>query len=115
MCVFFIDNYDTGRDAGAVEEVSWQADDAFDETVFDEILADCSFGVTSEEDTVGKDDSSLPPAFKRPNDVEQESVVAVLGRRDAVLETFKLVVFWSRPFDQALSEKGGFTTAKSKV
>jgi hypothetical protein len=61
--VLLVDDDDAGGDAGAVEEVGGEADDAFDVSPADEIAADFGFGVASEEDAVGEDAGSFAAAF----------------------------------------------------
>ena len=43
--VLLVEHQDAGRDAGAVEEVRGQADDALDEALADEVAADVGLGV----------------------------------------------------------------------
>jgi hypothetical protein len=51
-----------------------------------------SASVAAEQHAVGQDDRALAGALERLDQVQQEGVVAVLGRRDAVLEAAELVV-----------------------
>src|SRR5690606_33831145 len=78
----FVDDDDAGGDAGPVEEVLREADDALDEAAADELAADGGLGVATEEDAVGEDDGGSAGRFERGDDVEEERVVALLGRRD---------------------------------
>ena len=41
---------DDGLDAGAEEDILWQANYGFEVVVFDEVLADCTFFTASEQD-----------------------------------------------------------------
>jgi len=81
--VFLVDDDDAGGDAGAVEEVGGEADDAFDVALTDEIAADFGFGVASEENAVGQDAGSFAPAFEGADDVEEVGVIALFGWRGA--------------------------------
>ena len=50
--VLLVDDDDAGGDAGAVEEVGGQADDALDEAALDEVAADVGFLVAAEQHAV---------------------------------------------------------------
>ena len=58
----------------------------------DDALADGGLGAAAEQHAVGVDDRALAGALEAGQDVQQEGVVAVLGRRDAVLEAAEVVV-----------------------
>ena len=58
----------------------------------DEILADIGLPVAAEQHPVGQDDRALALALERGDEVQQESVVAVFGRGNAVGEAPKAVV-----------------------
>ena len=90
--VFLVDDQDAGRDAGAVKKVGGQADNALDEAALDEILANIGLPVAAEQHPVGQDDRALALALERGDEVQQESVVAVFGRGNAVGEAPKAVV-----------------------
>src|SRR5207248_1186158 len=90
--VLLVEHNDAGWDAGAVEEVGWQSDDAFDIAALDEGLADRRFGVASEEDTVRQDDRGFPSALEGLENVQQEGVVAVLLGRSPELEAVVVVL-----------------------
>ena len=61
--ILFINHYDAGGDAGAVEEIGRQANDAFDVAAFDDILANLGLGIASEKNSMGQDDGSLAGTF----------------------------------------------------
>ena len=61
--VLLVNHHDAGRDAGAVEEVGRQADDALDQTALDQVFADAGFLVAPEQHTVGQDNRALPRAL----------------------------------------------------
>ena len=84
--VLLVDDQDARRDAGAVEEIGGQADDALDEAAPDEVAANVRLPVATKEDAVGQDDRALSSALQRRDQMQEECVVAVLGRRDAVGE-----------------------------
>ena len=88
--VFLVDDDDAGGDAGAVEEVGGQADDALDVAFADEGAADIGFGIAAEEDAVGQNAGAFAGALERADDVEQIGVVALPGGRRA--EGFEAVV-----------------------
>ena len=58
--VLLVEHDDAGRDAGAVEEVGRQADDALDVAALEQLPADRGFGVAAEQDAVRQDDAALP-------------------------------------------------------
>ena len=90
--VLLVEHDDAGRDAGAVEEVGWQADDALDVAALEQLPADGRLGVAAEEDAVRQDDRRLAGALERLQHVQQEGVVAVLLRRASELEAAVLVL-----------------------
>ena len=59
--VLLVEHHDAGGDAGAVEEVGGQADDALEVAGADELLADRGLGVAAEEHAVGQDAGGLCP------------------------------------------------------
>ena len=114
--VLLVEHDDAGRDAGAVEQVGRQADDALDVAALDDVAADVGLGTAAEQHAVRQNDRALAGALERGEDVQQEGVVAVLGRRDAVLEAADTRRWPGRGrCVQALSENGGLATTKSKV
>ena len=62
--VLLVEHDDAGGDAGAVEEVGRQADDALDVAALQELPADGRLGVAAEEDAVRHDDRSLAGALE---------------------------------------------------
>ena len=89
---FLVQHQNAGGDAGAVEQVGGQADDALDEAAPHEVLADHRLGAAPEQHAVRVNHRALAGALERGQDVQQESVVAILGRGDAVVETAIQVV-----------------------
>ena len=77
--VLLVEDEDAGGDAGAVEEVGGQADDALEDAGADEVSADDGLGIPPEEDAVGKDAGSFSGVLHGADDVEQEGIVALLG------------------------------------
>ena len=112
-----VEHDDAGGDAGAVEEVGRQADDALDVALRCTISrADVGLRTAAEEHAVRQDDRAFAGALEAREDVQQEGVVAVLGGRDAVLEAPVLVVgrieaAASRPW----SRTADWRPTKSKV
>jgi hypothetical protein len=82
--VFLVDDDDAGRNAGAVEQVGRQADDALDQAALDQVLADHGLGIAAEQHAVRQDAGALAVALERPHDVQQVGIVALLGRRLAI-------------------------------
>jgi len=62
--ILFIDDDDAGGDAGAVEQVGGEADDALDVAFADEIAADFGFGVAAKEDAVREDACAFAGGFE---------------------------------------------------
>ena len=68
--VFFVQHQNTSRDAGAVEQVGGQANNSFEETRFNQFLADDRFGIAAKQDAVRKDACAFAFLFHAANDVE---------------------------------------------
>ena len=81
--VLLVDDDDAGGDAGAVEEVGGQADDALDVALADEVAADVGLGVAAEQHAVRQNARAFAGALERADDVQQVGVVALLGGRRA--------------------------------
>ena len=90
--VFLVDDHDAGRDAGTVKEVSGQTDDAFDIALTDKIAPDIGLGIAAKQHAVGQDAGALASALERRDEVEEEGVIAILGRRNTVLEALVGVI-----------------------
>ena len=84
--VLLVEHDDAGGNAGAVEEVGRQADDALDVAAPDDLAADGRLGAAPEEHAVRENDRAFARALQGGEDVQQEGVVAVLRGRDAVVE-----------------------------
>ena len=110
--VLLVDDDDAGGDAGAVEQVGGQADDALDVALADEVAADVGLGIAAEQHAVRQDARALAGALQRADDVQQVGVVALLGgRRAEGLEALdRDRCSGSRPVLQRLSENGGLAT-----
>ena len=61
--VLLVEHHDAGRDAGAVEEVGRQADDALDIAALQQCLTDGRLGMATEQDAVRHDDCRLAGAL----------------------------------------------------
>ena len=84
--VLFVEHDDAGGDAGAVKQVRRQADDALDEALRDDVLADLGLGIAAKQDAMRQNDRALAGALERRDNVQKIGIVAVLRGRDAVLE-----------------------------
>ena len=62
--VLLVEHDDAGRNAGAVEEVRRQADDALDVPSADDFPADVGFGIATEEHAVRQNDRALAGALE---------------------------------------------------
>ena len=67
--VLLVDDQNTGRDAGAVEEIGGQADDSFNEALPNKPSADVSLPVSAKQHAVRQDDGAFAPAIKRRDEV----------------------------------------------
>ena len=91
--VLLVDDDDAGGNAGAVEEIGGQADDALDVSLADEGAANVGLGVAAEQNAVRQDARAFARALERTDDVQQVGVVALLGRGHAErLEAFKRIL-----------------------
>ena len=81
-----VEHDDAGRNAGAVEQVGGQPDDALDVAALDQAPPDHGLGVATEQHTVRQDHRAAAGALHRGQDVQQEGIVAVLGGWGAVGE-----------------------------
>ena len=81
--VLLVDDDDAGGDAGAVEQIGGQADDALDVALADEVAADVGLGIAAEQHAVRQDAGAFAGALERADDVQQIGVVALLGGRRA--------------------------------
>src|SRR5204862_6211584 len=89
--VFFIEYQNARRNAGAVEEVGRQADDAFEDSGTYELLADYRLRIAAKEHAVRQDAGRFAVALHRTDNVQQVSVVALFGRRHTPGEALILV------------------------
>ena len=71
---------DAGRDARAVEQVLRQADDGFDEILFEKLFADFLFRAAAKEHAVGHDGGNHAARFADGEHVLGEHEVALLAR-----------------------------------
>ncbi len=78
-----VDDDDAGRNTRAIKQICGQTDNALDVALANEIAADVSLGVATEEDAVRQDACTFAGAFERADDVQQVGVVALLGWRSA--------------------------------
>src|SRR3989338_2358636 len=81
--VLLVDDHDAGGDAGAVEEVGGQADDALDVPLAHKSATDVGLGIAAKEHAVRQDARAFAGALERADDVQEVRVVALLGGRRA--------------------------------
>ena len=83
-----VNHDDAGGDAGSIEQVGGQANDALNVSLSHEVPADVALGVATEQNAVRQDARAFAGALERANDVQQVGVVALLaGRRSERLES----------------------------
>ena len=74
-----VDDDDTGRDAGAVEQAWGQTDDGLDDVVIDEQLADELFLATPEQHAVGHDGGEIAVGLETSEHVLDEHEIGLLA------------------------------------
>jgi hypothetical protein len=62
--VFLVEDDDAGGDAGAIEQVGGQADDALDVALADEVLADVTLGIAAKQYAMWQDARTLAGALE---------------------------------------------------
>src|SRR5262245_37711266 len=93
LVVGLVEHNDASRDAGAVEQVSGQSDNAPDYSALNEVLADCPLSIAAEENAMRKDAGSFAVRLERTEDVEQIREVSLLAGGNAIgLKTLPRIV-----------------------
>jgi hypothetical protein len=77
--VFLVEHQDAGRDAGAVEQVGRQADDALEDAERTSLRRMTASALPRNSTPCGRMQAPLPVLFMRADDVQQVGVVALLG------------------------------------
>src|SRR5205807_8465647 len=95
--IFLVEHDDAGGDAGAVEKIRREADDALDVAATDDLAPDVSFGAAAKQYAVWQIHGCFGGALEAREDVERKRVVAVLGRRHAELEALEFVFLRVEP------------------
>ena len=70
MGILFIDHDNAGRNPCAVKQIGRQADDAFDVSSPNDVPSNLRFGISSEQNPVGKNACPLALALQRADDVQ---------------------------------------------
>ncbi|MCY1423317.1 hypothetical protein D9M71_390260 [compost metagenome] len=104
--VLLVQYQDAGRDAGTVEEVGRQADDALEDAGSHQLLPDDRLGVAPEEHTVGQDAGGFASSLHAADDVQQIGVVALLGGRNAPAKALIEVILRGEAGTPGLVGKG---------
>ena len=93
MGVLLVQHQDAGGNAGAVEQIGRQADDALEDAGAHQLLADVGLGIAAEQHAVRQDDGALAGGgLHAADDVQQIGVIALLGRRGAPNKTLMGVI-----------------------
>src|SRR5258708_10311814 len=93
LSVLLVDDHDARGNAGTVEEIGGQTDDALDVALSHQGAADVGLGVTAEQHTVRQNARALAGTLERADDVQQVGVVALsCGWRAEGLEAIEGVV-----------------------
>ena len=79
--ILLVEHQNTGRDAGAIEEVGWQADDPLENTGTDKLLTNDSLGIAPEEHTMRQDTGTFTGTLHATDNVQQVGIVALFGGR----------------------------------
>ena len=104
--IFLVENDDAGGNARAIKEIRRQPDNAFDKTTADYFPSDSSFGIATEKHAMGQNDRSFPCALQGCKDMQEESVIPVLVRRDTVIKALELVLLRVEAVASSFSGKG---------
>ena len=83
--VFLVHHDNAGGNAGAVEKVRRESDNALDVAAVDNVLAEGFFGVATEKYAVGQNHRRLARGLERLENVKKPSVVTVLFGRTIVV------------------------------
>ena len=85
----FVNHENTSSNAGAVEQVCREADDTLDPVLLDNCLSDGGLGISSEQNTMRKDNGSFTVCLQCLKNMHEPSIVAILLRRciSVTLET----------------------------
>lgn len=85
---FLPEDHDDGGDARAEEDIRREADDGFDVVILDEVPPDLplpfTVGIAAEEHAVRQDDGHDAVGLEVVQVVQEEGVVRLAGRREAV-------------------------------
>ena len=87
--VVLVEHENAGGNAGAVEEIGRQADDALEKAGANELGADHGLGATAKQHAVGQNAGAFACALERADDVQQIGVIALLRRRLAPLKALE--------------------------
>ena len=88
-----VDDDDAGGNAGAVEDVGRQADDALDVALANEIAPNLALRIAPEQNAVRQNALALACALERADNLQQIGIVPLLGRRHSErLEALKGIV-----------------------
>ena len=105
--VLLVEDHEAGGDAGAVQEVGRQADDALEVPLAHPRAADVGLGITAHQHAVRQDARALAGALERADEVQQGGIVALPGgRRAEGLEALEGVVQRIDAVTPALVGKG---------
>ncbi len=81
--VLLVEHQHAGRNARAIKQVGWQADDALENARSDELFTNHRLGIAPEQHPVRQDAGGFAGAVHAANDVHEVGVVALLGWRHA--------------------------------
>ena len=95
ISIFLVDDNDTSRNTCAIEQICRQPDDSLDKSGPDKGLSDFTLGITTEQDTMRQNDSSLTCSFQGFQNVHQPCIVAVFLGRSLTIAIETAVLFQS--------------------
>ena len=95
--VLLVEHQNAGGNAGAVKQIRGQTDNAFQDARAHELFTNYPFRVATKEHTVRQNARALAGAFERTDNVQQERVVALFGRRYAPRKTLPRVALRREP------------------
>lgn len=92
VSIRLVQNNNTGRDSGAVEQICRQADEALDIAFVDDGFSNGGFCIASEQNTMGQDNRSLARALQRLQNMKKPRKVTILFRGPVTIAVKSAVI-----------------------
>ena len=92
FCIFLVNNDNTSWNTGTIEKVLWQTYDALNVSFLQNLDTDSFLSITSKQNAVRHNNTSLSVTIQRFQNVQKPSIVAVLfGRNTIPIKSFILI------------------------